>query len=135
MVKKFGFITALFSIIVVIAFNNGGHAQQATALDADVLVVGAGISGLSAALEAGRGSAKVTVIDMFSVFGGIGVMSHGGVCLVDSPVQQSFGIKDNPELAYKDFIEWGENVNTGWVRYYINNSVSEIYEWLIAMGE
>jgi len=132
--KKFGFITALFSIIVVIAFNNGGHAQQATALDADVLVVGAGISGLSAALEAGQGGAKVTVIDMFSVFGGIGVMSHGGVCLVDSPVQQSFGIKDNPELAYKDFIEWGENVNTGWVRYYINNSVSEIYEWLIAMG-
>jgi flavocytochrome c len=116
------------------AFNNGGHAQQATALDADAVVVGAGISGLSAALEAGRGGAKVTVIDMFSVFGGIGVMSHGGVCLVDSPVQQSFGIKDNPELAYKDFIKWGENVNTEWVRYYINSSMSEIYEWLIAMG-
>lgn len=134
MVKKFGFVFALFSIIAGIAFNNGGHTQQATALDADVVVVGAGISGLSAALEAGRGGAKVTVIDMFSVFGGIGVMSHGGVCLVDSPVQRSFGIKDNPELAYKDFIEWGENVNSEWVRYYINNSVSEIYEWLIAMG-
>ena len=132
--KKFGFVVTLFSIIVGIAFNNGGHAQQAAALDADVLVVGAGISGLSAALEAGRGGAKVTVIDMFSVFGGIGVMSHGGVCLIDSPVQRSFGIKDNPELAYKDFIEWGENVNTEWVRYYINNSVSEIYECLIAMG-
>ena len=72
MVKKFGFVTALFSIIVVIAFNNGGHAQQTITLDADVVVVGAGISGLSAALEAGRGGAKVTVIDMFSVFGGFG---------------------------------------------------------------
>lgn len=33
--KKFGFVTALFSIVVGIAFNNGGHAQQATAPDAD----------------------------------------------------------------------------------------------------
>lgn len=110
--KKFGFVIALFSIIVGIAFNNAGHARQATAPDADLVVVGAGISGLSAALEVGRGGAKVAVIDMFSVFGGIGVMSHGGVCLIGSPVQQSFGIKDNQELAYKDFMEWGEDANT-----------------------
>ena len=132
--KKSGFIIVLFSIIIGIAFNNAGHAQQETAPDADVVIVGAGISGLSAALEAGRGGAKVAVIDMFSVFGGIGVMSHGGVCLIGSPVQRSFGIKDNPELAYKDFLEWGEDANTKWVRYYINNSMSEIYEWLFAMG-
>jgi threonine dehydrogenase-like Zn-dependent dehydrogenase len=60
LVKKFGFVTALFSIIAGMAFNNGGHAQQATAPDADVVVVGAGISGLSAALEAGRDGAKRT---------------------------------------------------------------------------
>ena len=64
--KKSGFIIVLFSIIIGIAFNNAGHAQQETAPDADVVIVGAGISGLSAALEAGRGGAKVAVIDMFS---------------------------------------------------------------------
>jgi predicted oxidoreductase len=51
-------------------------------------------------MEAGRGGAEVVVIDMFSVFGGIGVMSHGGVCLISSPVQHSFGIKDNPDLDH-----------------------------------
>ena len=134
LVRKPVFFAVLFSILAVVTFNNDGYAQQSTTLDADVVIVGAGISGLSAALEAGRGGAKVTVIDMFSVFGGIGVMSHGGICLVDSPVQQSFGIKDNPERAYKDFMKWGEDGNTEWVRYYSNNSISEIYEWLTAMG-
>ena len=132
--KRFSFVFALFSIIIGIMLNNGGHAQQMTVPDADVVVVGAGISGLSAALEAGRGGANVAVIDMFSVFGGVGVISHGGICLIGSPVQQSFGIKDDPELAYKDFMKWGEDTNAKWVHYYINNSVSEIYEWLIAMG-
>lgn len=133
-VKKFGFVTALFLITVGMVLNGNCHAQQSTVPDADVVIVGAGISGLSAALEAGRGGARVTVIDMFSVFGGIGVISHGGICLTDSPVQQSFGIKDNPELAFRDFMKWGEDGSTEWVRYYCNNSISEIYEWLTSMG-
>jgi ribulose 1,5-bisphosphate synthetase/thiazole synthase len=36
----------------------------------DLIIVGAGIAGLSAALEAGRGGAKVLVIDEASIFGG-----------------------------------------------------------------
>jgi flavocytochrome c len=132
--KKFGLVTVLFSILVGAALNNDGHAHHAATQVSDVVVIGAGISGLSAALEASHGGAKVTVIDMFSVFGGIGVISHGGVCLIDSPVQQSIGIEDNRELAYKDFTEWGEDANIEWVHYYINNSISEIYDWLIKMG-
>ncbi len=54
--------------------------------DADVVIVGAGISGVSAALEAARGGASVLVVDMWSIFGGHAVMSHGGLCIVDTPV-------------------------------------------------
>src|SRR4051812_23210007 len=38
------------------------------AKQSDVIIVGAGISGLAAALELGRGGADVTLIDMSSVF-------------------------------------------------------------------
>jgi predicted oxidoreductase len=132
--NKIGLVTALFLIMVGMVFNDGVYARQTSAPDADVVVVGAGISGLSAALEDGRGGARVTVIDMFSVFGGIGVLSHGGICLIDSPVQRSFGIRDTPELAHRDFMQWGEDGNSEWIHYYSKNSTSEIYEWLIGMG-
>jgi len=47
----------------------------------DIVVVGAGISGLCAALEGARRGASVTVIDMGSIFGGHSVMSSGMVCM------------------------------------------------------
>lgn len=99
-----------------------------------VVVVGAGISGLSAALDLGRGGAKVTVIDMSSVFGGHAVMSQGAVSIVATPLQERTGIKDSPELAFQDFHRWGETPNTEWVRYYVDHSRHEIYDWLEELG-
>jgi len=99
-----------------------------------VLIVGAGISGLSAALELGRGGADVTVVDMSSVFGGHAVMSQGGVSVVDSPLQREVDINDSPELAYGDFIRWGEDADADWVRYYVDHSRSDIYDWLTDLG-
>lgn len=99
-----------------------------------VIVVGAGISGLATALDLGRGDATVTVVDMSSVFGGHAVMSQGGVSIVDLPVQQESGFEDSPELAARDFIEWGEDGVPDWVRYYVENSRHAIYEWLTGLG-
>ena len=55
----------------------------------DIVIVGAGISGLCTGLEAARAGARVTLIDMASVFGGHAVMSSGMVCLVGTPEQQA----------------------------------------------
>lgn len=108
----------------------------ATAVDRPkrVIVVGSGISGLCAALELGRGGADVTVIDMSSVFGGHAVMSQGGLAIVNTPVQREMGIEDSFDLAFKDFVTWGEEVNEPWVRYYIEHSQTDIYDWLIDLG-
>lgn len=101
---------------------------------ADVIVVGAGISGLSAALDLGRGGAKVTVIDMASVFGGHAVMSQGSLCIVGTPTQKRFGIQDSPDLAFQDFHRWGEDPATDWVRYYVDHSKRDIYDWVDELG-
>ena len=100
----------------------------------DVIIVGAGISGLSAALDLGRGGAKVTVVDMSSVFGGHAVMSQGSLSIVATPAQQRAGIEDSPDLAFQDFHRWGEDPNTDWVRYYVDHSRSDIYDWLDELG-
>jgi succinate dehydrogenase/fumarate reductase flavoprotein subunit len=100
----------------------------------DVIIVGAGLAGLSAALEAGRAGAKVLVIDEASIFGGHAIMSEGELNIIDSPLQRSDGIQDSPDLAYKDFTYWGEDNDPGWVRYYVEHSKSEIFDWVTALG-
>jgi flavocytochrome c len=100
----------------------------------DVIVVGSGIAGLSAAYELGRGGARVVVVDMASIFGGHAVMATGDLCLIDTPFQQARGIHDSAQLAYEDFMRWGEDPNPEWVRYYVDHSRSEVYDWLTSLG-
>jgi predicted oxidoreductase len=102
--------------------------------DADILVVGAGIAGLSAALEAATHGAHVNVIDMSSVFGGHAVMSEGDVTIINTPLQRAKGVHDSYALAYKDFVTWGKDADADWVRYYAKHSRSDIYDWLTPMG-
>jgi flavocytochrome c len=97
---------------------------------ADLVIVGTGISGLAAALDAGRAGANVTVIDMWSVFGGHAVMSSGLVCLVDTPFQWAHNVADSPDLAIDDFLTHGKDANPDWVRLYARDSRCEVYEWL-----
>ncbi len=101
---------------------------------ADLIIVGTGISGLAAALDAGRPGANVTVIDMWSVFGGHAVMSGGLVCLVDTPFQRAQNITDSPDLAIRDFLTHGQDANPDWVRLYARDSKREVYKWLDALG-
>ena len=109
------------------AATAGGSAPR-------VVVVGAGLSGLAAALELANGGAEVVVVDMSSVYGGHAVMSQGGVSIVATPVQEAAGEGDSPELAYRDFIEWGEGANREWVRYYVDHSRRQIHDWLVDLG-
>src|SRR5262245_13719244 len=92
---------ALFSALAPIA------AAPANAPPADVIIVGAGISGLCAALESAQRGAQVTVIEAASVFGGHAVMSSGMVCLIGTPEQLSAHVADSVELATKDFLRFG----------------------------
>jgi len=90
-------------LLFLVLGGTGPRSQGAETRDsaapspkADLTIVGSGISGLAAALDAGRAGANVTVIDMWSVFGGHAVMSGGLVCLVDTPYQRERNVADSP---------------------------------------
>lgn len=119
----------------VVASTSGCPTRGAPEVTrSDVVIVGAGISGLAAAIEAAKGGATVTVLDMWSVFGGHAVMSEGGVTMIDTPVQRAQGIADSPDIAYRDFLEYGEDADEHWVRLYVDRSRLELYDWLTALG-
>ena len=118
---------SLISIILApISLRAGAAAPNPQ--PTNIVIVGAGISGLCAALEAARAGARVTVIDMGSVFGGHAVMSSGMVCMVGTPEQRASHVVDSVELACRDFVQFGEDANADWVRFYCQSSRREVYD-------
>ncbi|NIA26651.1 MAG: FAD-dependent oxidoreductase, partial [Desulfobulbaceae bacterium] len=110
-----------------------GERQSGAGKDSDVIVVGAGLSGLSAAVEMGRSGLNVLVIDMNSVAGGH-TMLAGGVAMAATPLQERLGIEDSAELAYDDWMGWSKDGDAEWTRYYAANSRKMIYDWVTEMG-
>lgn len=116
---------------LLVAANIGLAANDA---NADVLVIGAGIAGLTTALEAARGGATVTVVDLSSVFGGHAVVSEGGLSLVGTPLQERLGVQDSPDIASQDILRWGDDANAVWVRIYVERSRRDVFDWMTALG-
>ena len=109
--------------------------QRSLAADSpDILIVGAGVAGLSAALEAAGAGFQVIVIDISTVGGGHAIVSNGAICLVNTPLQQRRGIHDSIALARKDFLQRGEDADPQWVDLYVQHSKAWIYAWLINLG-
>ncbi|MFQ6004822.1 MAG: FAD-dependent oxidoreductase [Woeseia sp.] len=107
--------------------------QRQARNDADVIVVGAGLAGLSAAIDTANGGAAVLIIDMNSVFGGHGIQS-GGVAIVGSPMQAAMGFEDTPDQAYRDWMAWTMDGHPEWTRFYVQHSRELIYDWVTGLG-
>ncbi|MCA1472247.1 FAD-binding dehydrogenase [Bradyrhizobium sp. IC3195] len=110
--------------------------------ETDVIVVGAGLSGLVAATEIADAGKRVIVIDQEGEqsLGGQAFWSFGGLFLVDSPEQRRLGIKDSYELAMQDWLGtagfdrdedfWPRQ----WAEAYVAFAAGEKRGWLRAMG-
>lgn len=68
---------------------------------ADVIIVGTGLAGLTAAMEITNAGKKVLLLDQETEqnMGGQAFWSFGGLFLINSPQQRRMGIKDSYELA------------------------------------
>jgi hypothetical protein len=111
-------------------------------VDADVIVVGAGLAGLVAAAEAADAGRRVLLLDQEpeQSLGGQAWWSFGGLFLVDSPEQRRLRVRDSLDLAWRDWLgtagfdrpedEWPRR----WARAYVEWAAGEKRAWLTSMG-
>ncbi len=106
---------------------------EETALNCDVLVVGGGGSGMSAAVRAAQQGAKVLVVEKMDHLGGNSYFA-GGLLSTTSKYQQAQGLPDKTEHYIKtNFQKHGYTLNHGLIRRYISNT-GKFYEWLAELG-
>ncbi|WP_150251325.1 FAD-binding dehydrogenase [Nocardiopsis deserti] len=109
---------------------------------ADVIVVGAGLAGLTAAAELADAGKRVVLLDQEpeQSLGGQAFWSFGGLFLVDSPEQRRMGVRDSAELAMQDWTgtagfdrpedAWPRR----WAEAYVDFAAGEKRSWLHQQG-
>ena len=100
---------------------------------ADIVVVGAGGSGISAAVKAETLGANVILIEKMPVIGGATALNAGTLIATGSKYQREVmkETKDSPELAYKDIFTVGKNRNDPTLVKMVTERVGGVVDWLI----
>jgi len=104
-------------------------------LDHEVVVVGQGVAGGAAAIEAARAGADTVVLERMTRGGGATALSTGITYFGGgTPIQRACGFDDTPEdmLAYVRLAA-GEQADPERVRLYCEGSL-EHFEWFRALG-
>ena len=106
------------------------EAQQSTTssipaewdLEADVVIVGSGATGMPAAIRAVDQGVSVLVIDTNYDIGGHGLLNGGQVPLGGgTSAQKKYGIKDSPDILFKDLTDWSVVETNGMPEYRYND--------------
>jgi len=96
----------------------------------DVVVVGAGGAGLTAAIAAAQNGAKVVVLEQESIVGGNTSWSGAGMDIPNNWVQAKQGIEDSIELYTEDTLAGGDRTNIVELTNVLAENALPMAEWL-----
>ncbi|HUN40822.1 MAG TPA: FAD-dependent oxidoreductase [Acetobacteraceae bacterium] len=132
---------------------NAARTPIATALQAppaqwdiaaDVVVIGAGATGMTAAIIAREAGLSVIVVEQEADIGGHAITSGGNVPLGGgTSAQKKYGIVDSPDVLFRDLTDWSVVEPNGFPDYRYNDHEivrafadhsAETFEWLVAHG-
>jgi predicted oxidoreductase len=116
--------------------------ERLAGMDADAIVVGAGLAGLVAAAELADAGRRVLLLDQEGEqsLGGQAFWSFGGLFFVNSPEQRRLRVKDSHALAWQDWLGTAgfdreeDHWPRQWAEAYVDFACGEKRAWLHEMG-
>ena len=97
----------------------------------DVVVIGSGFAGISAAIEAKKMGASVIVLEKLKARGGNSMISDGCIAAAGTPFQKEAGIEDSPDLMYADMLKAGLGLNHPELARLVAERSAEIVRWVV----
>ncbi len=126
--------TALAGAVVEGVTKTSKNVVTKKSYETDVLVVGAGGAGLSAAITAHDTGAKVLVIEKMPIVGGNTIRAEGGLNAAGTKLQKAKGIEDSAELFYEDTMKGGKNINQPDLVKILTTEAKLAVDWLTGLG-
>lgn len=112
-----------------LCYPGGAEVQLAC----DIVVVGGGGSGLSAAVRAAQLGARVILVEKMDALGGNSNLA-GGLLATNSKVLQAAGLPDKTEEFVKKILQkHGYTLDGDLIRRFVGNA-GNYYDWLVDMG-
>ena len=100
----------------------------------DIVIIGSGAAGFTAAITAHELGAKVILLDKQPITGGNSMLAAGGMNAAETRFQKAKGINDSWELMFKDTMTGGKNLaDPELVKILAKNSASSV-DWLTGLG-
>jgi len=118
---------------------SGASEKSYTPLDQlkdsyDIIIVGAGGAGMSAALEAKAGGMNPVIFEKMPVAGGNTTKSSSGMNASQTKFQKEQGIEDSNDLFYEETLKGGHGTNDKeMLRFFVDHS-AEAIDWLDSIG-
>lgn len=102
---------------------------------ADIVVIGAGGAGMSAAIKAVQdGATNVVIVEKTGMAGGNTTRATGGLNASETSFQERDGIEDSNQLFIDDTMKGGKNINDLELVTYMAENSADALDWVNEMG-
>lgn len=114
----------MFSMLTACSNNGDSNENLGDSKSADIVIIGAGGAGMTAAVQAKMdGATNVVIVEKASTTGGNTTRATGGLNASETKYQENDGIEDSNELFFEDTMKGGKNLNNpDLVKYMVENS-------------
>ncbi|AOY74886.1 flavocytochrome c [Clostridium formicaceticum] len=142
MKKSFKTISLILVLTLILTAFIGCSSQESgeTASDiitnrsTDVVIIGSGGAGLSAAIEAKDAGKEVIVVEKMPMVGGNTLRATGGLNAAGTSSQAALGIEDSAASHYEDTMKGGYEKNDPALVEVLTEQAADAVEWLIELG-
>ncbi len=111
------------------------EAEKTGTMQADIVVIGAGGAGMTAAIQAVQdGATDVVILEKMPVTGGNTTRSTGGLNAAGTKYQEAEGIEDSVELFVEDTMKGGKDLNDKELVTVMAENSSDAVDWVNDIG-